>query len=83
MVIAASFHLYIEGVVTPVVQGLAGGDLGALLLQTTDLASNGDTAEEDEVSDSNEPRIMHDMYLKLKQTHKVMEHRDWSALLGQ
>ena len=61
-------------------QGLAGGDLGALLLQTTDLASNGDTAEEDEVRDSNEPRIM---YLKLKQTHKVMEHRDWSALLGQ
>lgn len=80
MVIAASFHLYIEGVVTPVVQGLAGGDLGALLLQTTDLASNGDTAEEDEVSDSKEPRIM---YLKLKQTHKVVEHRDWSALLGQ
>lgn len=80
MVIAASFHLYIESVVTPVVQGLAGGDLGVLLLQTTGLASNGDTAEEDEVSESNEPRIM---YLKLKQTHEVMEHRDWSALLGQ
>lgn len=80
MVIAASFHLYIESVVTPVVQGLAGGDLGVLLLQTTGLASNGDTAEEDDVSESNEPRIM---YLKLKQTHKVMEHRDWSALLGQ
>ena len=80
MVIAASFHLYIESVVTPVVQGLAGGDLGVLLLQTTGLASNGDTAEEDDVSESNEPRIM---YLKLKQTHEVMEHRDWSALLGQ
>lgn len=61
-------------------QGLAGGDLGVLLLPTTDLASNGDTAEEDEVRDSNEPRIM---YLKLKQTHKVVEHRDLSALLGQ